>query len=247
MSTTATTSSAPPPRAVLPVRTRIGPKPIEKPHPMSRVRGLQDRMLRFSLGSLRAKLQIFSLVLVIVPGLLFAVISLVRARDALEHAVGEQLGEVAHGTLEELALDLSEERNNIRNWTHQDVMRDVMIGDLDKRVSRFLRSLIDESGHGPLDPGDQALQRAIGARVAQRLAPSQRRGYVTEAQAGFLVGFERDDDPERGWLALVMEPLTAAFTPVRDMERRLAVALAVVMFGALIVATFLGRRMSQPL
>ena len=331
---------------------------------MSRVRGLQDRMLRFSLGSLRAKLQIFSVVLVMVPGLLFAVISLVRARDALEHAVGEQLGEVAHGTLEELALDLSEERNNIRNWTHQDVMRDVMIGDLDKRVSRFLRSLIDdgapyldllcidragrivastdprslgqmlgerewaraalggetfwsgpiplsdhastaveiaapiglpehtggvigallgrydwqralatrirrtltlnglkvdvllfdrggaligESWHGPLDPGDQALQRAIGARVAQRLAPSQRRGYVTEAQAGLLVGFERDDDPERGWLALVMEPLTAAFTPVRDMERRLAVALGVVMFGALIVATFLGRRMSQPL
>src|SRR5439155_1752009 len=237
MSTTATTSSAPPPRAVLPVRTRIGPKTIEKPHPMSRVRGLQDRMLRFSLGSLRAKLQIFSVVLVMVPGLLFAVISLVRARDALEHAVGDQLGEVAHGTLEELALDLSEERNNIRNWTHQDVMRDVMIGDLDKRVSRFLRSLIDdgapyldllcidrggaligESWHGPLDPGDQALQRAMGARVAQRLAPSQRRGYVTEAQAGFLVGFERDDDPEPGWLALVMEPLTAAFTPVRDME-----------------------------
>jgi len=101
-------------------------------------------MLRFSLGSLRAKLQIFSLVLVIVPGLLFAVISLVRARDALEQAVGQQLGEVAHGTLEELALDVSEQRNNIRNWTHQDVMRDVMIGDLDKRVSRFLRSLIDD-------------------------------------------------------------------------------------------------------
>jgi len=75
-------------------------------------------------------------VLVIVPGLLFAVISLVRARDALEHAVGEQLGEVAHGTLEEVALDLSRSATTSGNWTHQDVMRDVMIGDLDKRVAR---------------------------------------------------------------------------------------------------------------
>ena len=331
---------------------------------MPRVGELQERMPRFSLRSLRAKLQIFSLVLVVVPGVLFALIALVRARDALEHAVGEQLGAVAHGTLEELALDLAEERINIRNWTHQDVMRDVVIGDLDKRVSRFLRSLVDggapyldllcidrdgrvvassdpaslgqmlgerdwaraalvgekflggptpvsdhvssaveiaapirlpehtgevigallgrydwqkalesgvrrtlnvhglgvdvlildrsgavigESWHEHLDAHAEAELRATGARVAQGLVPGERRGYVTEAEAGALVGFERDDDAERGWLALVVEPLVAAFAPVRDMERRLAVALAAVLLGALAVATFLGRRMSRPL
>src|SRR5438309_800424 len=100
-------------------------------------------MPRFLLHSLHAKLQLFSLVLVVVPGVLFALIALARARGALEHAVGQQLGEVAHEALEELAGALAGERNDVRSWARQDVMRDVMIGDLDKRASRFLRSLTD--------------------------------------------------------------------------------------------------------
>src|SRR5947208_6369570 len=100
-------------------------------------------MPRFLLHSLHAKLQLFSLVLVVVPGVLFALIALARARGALEHAVGQQLGEVAHEALEELAGALAGERNDVRTWARQDVMRDVMIGDLDKRASRFLRSLTD--------------------------------------------------------------------------------------------------------
>ncbi|TMA41641.1 MAG: hypothetical protein E6J83_12570, partial [Deltaproteobacteria bacterium] len=92
---------------------------------------------------MRAKLQIFSLALVIVPGVLFALIALARAREALERAVGQQLGEVAHETLDELAAALAGERDDVRAWARQDVMRDVVIGDLDKRASRFLRSLVD--------------------------------------------------------------------------------------------------------
>src|SRR3989442_16013827 len=81
--------------------------------------GLQDRMPRFLLHSLHAKLQLFSLVLVVVPGALFALIALARARGALEHAVGQQLGEVAHEALEELAGALAGERNDVRTWARQ--------------------------------------------------------------------------------------------------------------------------------
>jgi len=322
-------------------------------------------MPRFSLRSLRAKLQIFSLALVIVPGVLFALIALARARDALEHAVGQQLGEVAHETLNELAAALAGERDDVRAWARQDVMRDVVIGDLDKRASRFLRSLVDggapfldllcidrdgrvvaatdprslgqmlgerdwartalqgeEFLSGPIPASDGAPPaveiavpihlpetgtvigallgrydwqhvialatrirrtlaphglrvdvllldrsgtvigeswredvdgqaeeelRAAGARIVQRFATSPRRGYVTEAQAAALVGFAGTDDPKLGWTTLVIEPLAAAFAPVRDMERRLAVALAGVLLAALAVATFLARRMSRPL
>src|SRR5438132_6525929 len=132
-------------RAALTVRgtSRIRRGIDEEAHPTSRVGGVQERMPRLSLRSLRAKLQIFSLVLVVVPGVLFALIALARARDALEHAVGQQLGEVAHEALEELTAALAGERNDVRTWAHQDVMRDVVIGDLDKRASRFLRSLTD--------------------------------------------------------------------------------------------------------
>ena len=322
-------------------------------------------MPRFSPRSLRAKLQIFSLVLVVVPGVLFALIALARARDALERAVGQQLGELAHEALEQLAAALAGERDDVRTWAHQDVMRDVVIGDLDKRASRFLRSLLDggapyldllcidrdgrvvaatdpralgqmlgkrdwartalrgeEFLRGPMPASDdgpavveiaapirlpetgtvigalfgrydwhdamamatrnrrtltphglqvdlllldrsgavigeswrgevdaQAAQelRVAGLRLAQRLGTGAQRGYASEAQAGALVGFERASDRESGWLALVMEPLATAFAPVREMERRLAVALAGVLLGALGVATFLARRMSRPL
>ncbi|TMA97594.1 MAG: HAMP domain-containing protein, partial [Deltaproteobacteria bacterium] len=300
----------------------------------------------FSLRSLRAKLQIFSLALVIVPGVLFALIALARAREALERAVGQQLGEVAHETLDELAAALAGERDDVRAWARQDVMRDVVIGDLDKRASRFLRSLVDggapflellcidhdgrvvaatdprslgqmlgerdygappaveiavpihlpetgtvigallgrydwqhvialatrirgtlaphglrvdvllldrsgtvigESWREDVDGQAEEELRAAGARIVQRFATSPRRGYVTEVQAGALVGFAGTDDPKLGWTTLVMEPLVAAFAPVRDMERRLAVALAGVLLAALAVATFLARRMSRPL
>ena len=322
-------------------------------------------MPRFSLRSLRAKLQIFSLALVIVPGVLFALIALARARDALERAVGQQLGEVAHETLDELAAALAGERNDVRAWARQDVMRDVVIGDLDKRASRFLRSLVDggapfldllcidrdgrvvaatdprslgqmlgerdwartalrgeEFLSGPIPASDHVAAameiaapirlpetgtvigavlglydwqdvialatrirrtlaphglrvdvllldrsgtvigeswredvdgqaeeelRAAGARIVQRFATSPRRGYVIEPQAGALVGFERADDRQFGRTTLVMEPLAAAFAPVRDMERRLAVALAGVLLAALAVAAFFARRMSRPL
>src|SRR5207249_2124203 len=294
---------------------------------------------------------------------LFALIALAGAREALERAVGQQLGEVAHETLDELAAALAGERNDVRAWARQDVMRDVVIGDLDKRASRFLRSLVDggapflellcidrdgrvvaatdprslgqmlgerdwahtalrgeEFLSGPIPASDrvpaaveiaapirlpetgavigavlglydwqdvialatrirrtlaphglrvdvllldrsgtvigeswredvdgQAAEelRAAGARIVQRFATSPRRGYVTDA--GALVGFAGADDPKLGWATLVMEPLAAAFAPVRDMERRLAVALAGVLLAALAVATFLARRMSRPL
>lgn len=100
-------------------------------------------MARFSIHSLRAKLQIFSLVLVVGPGVLVAAIALARARSALEQTVGRQLAELAHDALEKVTAALGDERAHVRTWARQEVMRDLLIGDLDKRISRFLRSLKD--------------------------------------------------------------------------------------------------------
>src|SRR5436190_20442565 len=72
-------------RAALTVRASTNRLETDKEaHPTPRVGGLQDRMPkrmpRFLLHSLHAKLQLFSLVLVVVPGALFALIALARAR-----------------------------------------------------------------------------------------------------------------------------------------------------------------------
>lgn len=99
------------------------------------------RIPRFSLHSLGAKLLLFSVLLVIVPGVVFALIVLASARSALEDAVGRQLAEVAHDTAAEMTDLLNRERNNVTTWARQDVMREIVNGDLDKRLGRFLMSV----------------------------------------------------------------------------------------------------------
>ena len=107
-------------------------------------------MPRLPVYSLRAKLLLFSTALVIVPGIVFGVIAYVSAHRALENAVGRQLAEVAHDTAAEVTELIARERHNMRSWARQDVMREIVIGDLDKRISRFLTSL-KESDIGYVD------------------------------------------------------------------------------------------------
>ncbi len=319
----------------------------------------QGKRAWFRLRSLRTELQLFSLVLVVVPGVLFALIALARVRDALEHAAGRQLTEVAHDVLEELSGALAAERKTVGTWVRQDFMRDVLVGDLDKRISRFMRALteggapyldlvcvdgnglvvaasdpiwlgralaaeawtrtalgggewlagppaaveiaapiydpdhpahvigallarydwahamalvtriretlaphgmlvdilvtdrsgtpIGESWRAGLDEQTRQDLRAAAARVTRGLPPTRRRGYASAPTADVLVGYERGDNGATGWRAVVMEPLSEAFAPARDLEGRLALVLAAVLVGALGVATFLAGRMSRPL
>jgi two-component system, NtrC family, sensor histidine kinase HydH len=107
-------------------------------------------MLGLSLRSLRAKLLLFSLVLIVVPGVIVAVIALTGARRALRDAIGRQLAEVAHDTASELTELLERQRTNLATWARQDVMREVLVGDVDKNVARFLTS-VRESDAGYVD------------------------------------------------------------------------------------------------
>jgi signal transduction histidine kinase len=93
---------------------------------------------------LRAKLLLLSVVLVVVSGVSLAALTFSTARRALERAVGRQLTEVAHGIAEAISEKLLEEQKNLRSWARQDLMREVIIGDLDKNISRFLASLKNE-------------------------------------------------------------------------------------------------------
>jgi hypothetical protein len=90
--------------------------------------------------SLRNKLLVFALGLVTLPGVAFALVAFSGARDALEREVGIQLRQTAERGAEALATALDRARSDVRSWASQDVMRDLLVGDLDKRVSRFLRT-----------------------------------------------------------------------------------------------------------
>lgn len=100
----------------------------------------------FAPASLRAKLVLFSLLLVAVPGAVVALIAFASGRQALEAAVGRQLAEVADDAAETIAAGVADGRKDVRAWARQDFMREIVIGDLDKRISRFLASI--EEGDG---------------------------------------------------------------------------------------------------
>jgi signal transduction histidine kinase len=91
--------------------------------------------------SLRTKLLLFSLLLIVVPGGVLGAALISSARNALTEAVGRQLAEAAHTAADSLARTLTRERGELGTFARQDLMREIRIGDLDKRIAAFLLNL----------------------------------------------------------------------------------------------------------
>jgi two-component system sensor histidine kinase HydH len=96
-----------------------------------------------SAGSLRIKLVIFVALLIAVPGLLFAVIVQRNEQALLQDLIGRQLVREADHTADRLANVLRSERDALQNFAQQDLMREVRVDDIDKRVSAALATLRD--------------------------------------------------------------------------------------------------------
>ncbi len=91
--------------------------------------------------SLRAKLLFFATALVLIPGGIYGAITLSSSRAALAQVVGRQLVEEARNCADRLATTLRSERERLASFALQDVMREIRIADLDKRISSFLTSV----------------------------------------------------------------------------------------------------------
>lgn len=102
--------------------------------------------LGLSIRSLRAKLLLFSLLLVVIPGAIFAFIAFEGARRALEHAVGRQLAELADDAATAIGEAFATSMKDVRAWTHDELMRGVASGDASKQISSFLTSLKRSDG-----------------------------------------------------------------------------------------------------
>lgn len=95
-------------------------------------------MLRDFIYSLRGKLLVFSLLLVIGPGVIVAAVTIVTARRALENAVGLRLAAAAQDTAAEMSDLIVREEKKVRSWARQELMRDLEHGDPDRRIARYL-------------------------------------------------------------------------------------------------------------
>ena len=91
--------------------------------------------------SLRLRLLLFALALVSLPGLIFALVAFSGTRDALQREVGIQLRQTSERAAGALSDVIENGLADARLWARQDFMRDLVVGDLDKRVSRFLQTV----------------------------------------------------------------------------------------------------------
>ncbi len=91
---------------------------------------------------LRAKLLLLAASLVLIPGAIYGAIAVSNSRATLADVVGSRLVEEAHEGADRLATALRSERERLESLAGQDVMREIRIGDLDKRISSLLASAL---------------------------------------------------------------------------------------------------------
>ncbi|MGH8655966.1 MAG: ATP-binding protein [Gammaproteobacteria bacterium] len=91
--------------------------------------------------SLRTKLLFFATALVLIPGGIQGVITVSSSRAALAQVVGRQLVAEARNGADRLATTVRSERERLDSFAEQDVMREIRVADLDKRISSFLVSV----------------------------------------------------------------------------------------------------------
>lgn len=184
-------------------------------------------------GSVRAKLLLLSLFLVVVPASVFAWIAIGSGRRALEHAVGRQLAEVAQDTAERVEVEVDRAASEVRGWSAEAEVRALATGEASGGLSRVL------AARRASEPALLAVSvanfrgRVVAASDAARVGTlvSGREWWPTLARGESVIAVRGDRDPG-GSLELV--------APILDPERGTRVV------GAL-VAEYPWEQMNAPL
>ncbi len=96
-------------------------------------------------SSLRRKLLLLAALLVLVPGVALTLLAERSARLSLEEVIERQLSREAGHTAERLSSLIRAESASLRGFARQDLMRELRVSDVDKRVAGALATLRDGS------------------------------------------------------------------------------------------------------
>ncbi len=88
--------------------------------------------------TLRAKLVVFAAAIVIIPGACVGIIAGRASRASLEQAIGAQLAREASHAADRIRATLVAERWALESFSRQDLMREIRVDDIDKRISTAL-------------------------------------------------------------------------------------------------------------
>lgn len=79
--------------------------------------------------------------------MLVSFLSFFQARDALKKEISLDMQTHAQAVANDIARTLTERMHNVRTWSRLELMQELQIGDVDKRLSSFLRELKQNYGN----------------------------------------------------------------------------------------------------
>ena len=115
-----------------------------------------------------------SLVLVLVAITLSGSLSFIEFRQALQSEIARNLGSRASSLLERIDVFFFERIEDLREWRRVEIMQDIKVGDVDKRLARLLSDL--KKGYG---------------NVYESLYCTNAEGKIVAASDPHLIGVQR--------------------------------------------------------
>lgn len=91
--------------------------------------------------TIRRTLLVFFLFMSLAPAALVTVLAFYQAREALKVEIMRNLDEEAAALMEQIDRMLFERLQNVHTWSHLEIMQEVRVRDVDKRLSHFLFDL----------------------------------------------------------------------------------------------------------
>lgn len=123
----------------------------------------------------------------LLPAAVMTYMAFSAARDALETEIGHDMQARASATAAEIDRMMFERLQNVASWSRLEIMQELRVGDVDKRLSRFLSELkTSYSGvyvelHA-VDAHDVIVASSEPARIGQRYAPAAGESGIMLAE-----------------------------------------------------------------
>jgi two-component system, NtrC family, sensor histidine kinase HydH len=163
--------------------------------------------------TIRKTLLIAFLSVGLLPAILLASLAFVKAREAVQAEIERNIAIQAAGVAADIDKMMFERLQNAATWSHLDIMQDIQIRDVDKRLSHFLADL-----HGGyknvyldlscVDAEGNVISSSDAARVGQRL--EKQPIWQQVALSGVRVDIESPTEQAGGAL-LMHVPIASAF------------------------------------
>ena len=149
----------------------------------------------------------------LLSAILLASLAFVKAREAVQAEIERNLAIQATGVAADIDKMMFERLQNAATWSHLDIMQDMQVHDVDKRLSHFLAGL--HAGYKDVylnlscvDSDSRVVSSSNAAQVGQRVV--SRPAWLRASLSGANVELESPIPNESG--ALVMRvPVASAF------------------------------------